>query len=131
MKKRRKYVRSGRNLILAAGLGLLAACSSSAGGGASVNGGKANLEKQTETPRHTEIMRLLKSDCGACHGLTRQGGLGAAIRPQDLADKSVAVISEIILNGVPGTPMPPWRPYLTPDEARWLATALKEGRGLQ
>jgi cytochrome c55X len=33
----------------------------------------------------------------------------------------------IILDGVPGTPMPGWRPLITEAEARWIAGTLKEG----
>ena len=31
----------------------------------------------------------------------------------------------IILDGIPGTAMPPWRPLMTEDEALWIANYLK------
>ena len=37
-------------------------------------------------------------------------------------------LEAVILDGVPGTPMPPWRPLLTPAEAAWIAQKLKSGR---
>ncbi len=36
---------------------------------------------------------------------------------------------DVILNGVPGTPMPPWRGEISPDEARWLVLQLRNGKG--
>ena len=33
----------------------------------------------------------------------------------------------IILDGVPGTPMPGWRPLMTEAEADWIANVLKLG----
>jgi cytochrome c55X len=77
--------------------------------------------------RQAELIHLLKHDCGSCHGLTLKGGLGPALRPSDLAGKPAAFLAEVILDGVPGTPMPPWRGALTPAEAVWLAEALKSG----
>ena len=47
--------------------------------------------------------------------------------PPDLAGKSAEALASIILDGVPGTPMPPWRGELSPRDARWIAQKLKEG----
>jgi cytochrome c55X len=33
----------------------------------------------------------------------------------------------IILDGVPGTPMPPWRALLSEGDARWIAERLQQG----
>jgi cytochrome c55X len=33
----------------------------------------------------------------------------------------------MILDGIPGTPMPPWRSELTPAEAAWLVDRLRRG----
>lgn len=146
MKKQKKYARLARNLVLASAIGLLAACSSSTGGAkvgeAKAGGTKVSEAKVSsgtkmdtvvagETPRQAELMRILRGDCGACHGLTRRGGMGSPIRPSDLVGKSRSMLAEVILDGVPSTPMPPWRPYITPDEAMWLATVLKQGIGLK
>ena len=40
-----------------------------------------------------------------------------------LADRDGLAL--IILDGVPGTAMPPWRPLLTEAEALWIADYLK------
>lgn len=82
------------------------------------------------TARQAELLYLLKHDCGSCHGMRRHGGLGSPLEPASLAGRSTADLAVVILDGVPGTPMPPWRPFLTPDEARWLAGVLRDGRGM-
>jgi cytochrome c55X len=81
---------------------------------------------RAETP-HAKLVALVRQDCGSCHGLTLGGGLGPALLPENLAGKSVEGLALIILDGVPGTPMPPWRGELSPDDARWIAQKLKEG----
>ncbi len=73
------------------------------------------------------LTHLLVQDCGSCHGLTLQGGLGKPLLPDTLADRSAEVLAEIILDGIPGTPMPPWRGLVTADEALFLAETLKRG----
>jgi cytochrome c55X len=77
--------------------------------------------------RSAELRNLLLQDCGSCHGLTLKGGLGPALLPEQLRGKPESYIADTILYGRPGTPMPPWRPFLTPEEARWMARLLKEG----
>jgi len=78
--------------------------------------------------RQAQLMRLLDEDCGSCHGLTRQGGLGPALTKQALAGKSPIMLREVILNGRPGTPMPPWKPFLSTAEADWLVQVLIQGK---
>ncbi len=73
------------------------------------------------------LTHLLVQDCGSCHGLTLQGGLGKPLLPETLADRSVEVLAEIILDGIAGTPMPPWRGLITEAEALFLAETLKRG----
>ena len=77
--------------------------------------------------RQAEIFRLLHGDCGACHGGNLNGGLGPALKSPNLDRLTVEAIKTTILNGRPGTPMPPWNPFLTDDEASWLAQQLKRG----
>lgn len=77
--------------------------------------------------RQTQLLHLLRHDCGSCHGLTMRGGLGPALSPQALAGKDDRVLTEIVLEGVPGTPMPPWRFELSRDEAAWMIARLKMG----
>lgn len=74
------------------------------------------------------LEHIITQDCGSCHGLTRKGGLGRPITPEALADADPESIANIILDGVPGTAMPPWRPLITEDEALWMANYLKNGK---
>ena len=77
--------------------------------------------------RQHELMNLLKQDCGSCHGLTMQGGLGPPLTPQALSDKPREAMVATIVNGRPGTPMPPWGNQLSATEIRWLVDNLYEG----
>ena len=79
------------------------------------------------TQRQNELLYILEQDCGSCHGLTLKGGLGPALMPRRLQDLSNADLTEVILDGVPGTPMPPWRPLLSEQEAQWLSKVIKSG----
>jgi cytochrome c55X len=77
--------------------------------------------------RQEELLYRLRQDCGSCHGMTLKGGLGPALLPDTLAARSEHDLAAVILNGVPGTPMPPWDFEISGDEARWLARQLKRG----
>ena len=82
---------------------------------------------QPEGARRAELVNMVRQDCGACHGYTLKGGLGPSLLPEALAQRDVLLIESVILNGRPGTPMPPWRPFLSEPEARWIAEQLKKG----
>ncbi len=71
------------------------------------------------------LEHMLKQDCGSCHGLTFKGGLGLPLTSEALAGAEPESLANIILDGVPGTAMPPWRPLLSEDEAMWMANYLK------
>ncbi|CAO3433107.1 c-type cytochrome [Azospirillum doebereinerae] len=77
--------------------------------------------------RQAALLHMLRQDCGACHGMTLKGGLGTPLLPADLAAKAPDALADVVLDGVPGTPMPPWRGLLTADEARWMIDRLREG----
>jgi len=70
------------------------------------------------------LERLVRQDCGSCHGLTLKGGLGPDIRAQTLAHWDRDGLTQVILDGIPGTAMPPWRPLLSDAEARWISDYL-------
>jgi len=87
-----------------------------------------NMAHADPTPaRQAELQHLLLQDCGSCHGLTLRGGLGPALTPAALAGKSPEMLRTVILHGRPGTPMPPWQPFLSVAEAEWLVARLLEG----
>jgi len=74
--------------------------------------------------REAELERLVRQDCGSCHGMTLKGGLGSDLRAATIAGTEPQTLASIILDGVPGTAMPPWRPLLTEGEALWIAEYL-------
>ena len=77
--------------------------------------------------RQTELLHRLKHDCGSCHGMTLKGGLGPALLPAHLAERSDEELLEVILEGRPGTPMPPWDFEIPRAEAAWLVQQLRKG----
>lgn len=77
--------------------------------------------------RKAELLYLLKQDCGACHGMRLKGGLGPALTAERLAPYDIDFLTLTIIQGRPGTPMPPWGPFITEQEAHWLARQLKQG----
>ena len=88
-------------------------------------------EAPISAQRQQELLYLLHQDCGSCHGLTLKGGLGSPLLPVNLADKSDAALVEIIMQGLPGTPMPPWQNLLKKDEAAWMVRVLKSGNTVE
>ncbi len=78
--------------------------------------------------RKSELSYLVRQDCGSCHGMTLKGGLGSALTSRRLADEDTEALAAIILHGIPGKPMPPWRGLLQEDEALWIAEALQKGQ---
>ncbi|AMN47252.1 hypothetical protein ACG33_09120 [Steroidobacter denitrificans] len=77
--------------------------------------------------RTHELVRMVRQDCGACHGFTLKGGLGPPLLPESLRDKSVQFLRYTVLFGRPGTPMPPWNAFLTEAEADWIVRQLMTG----
>ena len=91
----------------------------------------AETTLSTDVPsadRQRELLHLVRQDCGSCHGLTLQGGLGPSLRPESLQDKPLESLVATIYRGRPGTPMPPWERFLSEQEARWLVERLLDGR---
>jgi len=78
-------------------------------------------------PRQQELVRMVRQDCGSCHGMRLTGGLGPALTPDAMADKPVEALLATIYHGRAGTPMPAWRSLLTEDESRWIAERLRSG----
>ena len=85
------------------------------------------LAEPLSIKRQQELTYLVRQDCGSCHGMTLKGGLGSALLPENLKDSDTDILAGIILDGIPETPMPPWRGLLKEDEAMWIAQALKKG----
>ncbi|MDJ0943094.1 MAG: cytochrome c [Kiloniellales bacterium] len=99
----------------------LSAVALAAWGVAAGTAGKPTPERQAA------LSYLVRQDCGSCHGMTLKGGLGRPLLPEALAGAEAEALAEVILDGIPGTPMPPWRGQLSEAEALWIARALKRG----
>ena len=82
---------------------------------------------EVDPARQAELDHLLRHDCGSCHGMTLKGGLGPSLLPEALHGKPAQFLESTILNGRFGTAMPPWRRFLTEEEARWMVKRLIDG----
>jgi cytochrome c55X len=89
---------------------------------------QSGFTAEVSPARQSELRNLLKNDCGACHGLTLQGGMGPALLPENLAGKPDELLVTTILEGRKGTAMPPWKPFMNRDEAVWLVGVLRDGK---
>ena len=77
--------------------------------------------------RQDALVRMVRQDCGSCHGMKLTGGLGPALTREALAAQPLSSISATIFHGRPGTPMPPWRSMISENEAAWIAQQLQQG----
>ena len=89
--------------------------------------GATRPARAIDAARQSELTSLVRQDCGLCHGMTLQGGLGNPLLPMALEHLDADSIASIILDGVPGQPMPPWKGLLSQEDAVWIAKRLKEG----
>ncbi|MBX9835663.1 MAG: cytochrome c [Burkholderiaceae bacterium] len=88
----------------------------------------ASALAQMPTPeRQQALVRMVRQDCGSCHGLHLTGGLGPALTPEALANKPLDSMAATIYGGRPGTPMAPWKAMLNEADALWIAQQLFAG----
>lgn len=104
----------------------LAALAALAGGGALAQA-DAGTAGEPPAARREQLVRMVRQDCGSCHGMRLTGGLGPALTREALADKPAGSMAATIFHGRPGTPMPGWRAMLSEAEARWIAERLMLG----
>jgi cytochrome c55X len=77
--------------------------------------------------RQQTLVRMVRQDCGSCHGMRLTGGLGPALTREALAERPLDVLVATTLHGRPGTPMPGWRTMLSESDALWIAQQLQAG----
>ncbi len=87
----------------------------------------AFAQSAPDATRSAELVRMVRQDCGSCHGMRLTGGLGPALTREALADFPLDSLAAVIFHGRPGTPMPPWKAMLSEPEARWIAVRLQQG----
>ena len=87
----------------------------------------ASAADEPDTARKQQLVRMVRQDCGSCHGMHLTGGLGPALTREALAGRSLDSVTSAIFDGRPGTPMPPWSAMVSEDEARWIAVRLQAG----
>ncbi len=77
--------------------------------------------------RQQTLVRMVRQDCGSCHGMRLTGGLGPALTREALAERPLAALVATTLHGRPGTPMPAWHAMLSEADALWIAQQLQAG----
>lgn len=77
--------------------------------------------------RQQALVRMVRQDCGSCHGMKLTGGLGPPLTHQALAERSLETLVATTLHGRPGTPMPAWKTMLSASDALWIAQQLQSG----
>jgi len=86
-----------------------------------------NAPSAPDTGRQQALVRMVRQDCGSCHGMRLTGGLGPALTAAALAGKPLESLEATIFGGRPGTPMAPWSSMLTESDAHWIAEQLLTG----
>lgn len=77
--------------------------------------------------RQQLLVRMVRQDCGSCHGMLLTGGLGPALTRDALAGRPLGALVATTLHGRPGTPMPGWKSMLSDSDAVWIAQQLHAG----
>jgi cytochrome c55X len=86
---------------------------------------------EPDPARQAQLVRMVRQDCGSCHGLRLTGGLGPALTRDTMAPLPLDNLAATIYHGRPGTPMPGWKSMLSEADARWIAGRLQAGFPLE
>jgi cytochrome c55X len=77
--------------------------------------------------RRQALVRIVRQDCGSCHGMRLTGGLGPALTREAMAERPLDSMVATIYHGRPGTPMPGWKTMISEADALWIAQQLAAG----
>lgn len=77
------------------------------------------IDLETATIADQPLAQFFSDTCGGCHGLNREGGTGPALVPSRLPAPPEFYFQTIV-EGRPGTIMPPWGSQLSDDEINIL-----------
>jgi len=75
--------------------------------------------------RQAQLIRMVRQDCGSCHGIQLTGGLGPELTQARMLDIPFDSLLATIYNGRPGTPMPGWKSMISEADATWIARQLQ------
>ena len=84
-----------------------------------------------DAAQQTRLIRMVRQDCGSCHGIQLTGGLGPALTAQTMRDIPLDNLVAVIYHGRPGTPMPGWKSMISETDASWIAQQLQVGFPLE
>lgn len=87
----------------------------------------AHAQVAPDAARQRELVRMVRQDCGSCHGMHLTGGLGPPLDAARLAQWPLESLVATIHQGRPGTPMPGWAPLISREDSRWIAQQLQRG----
>lgn len=92
-----------------------------------VSPARADIGSVPDRSRQQELSRLVRQECGFCHGLRLTGGLGSPLTAEALQDRPAEAMVATILYGRGGTAMPGWAPFISESEAGWIVEQLQKG----
>ncbi len=84
-----------------------------------------------DAAHQARLVRMVRQDCGSCHGIQLTGGLGPALTRERMADFPFDSLVAVIYHGRPGTPMPGWKSMISEADAHWIAHQLQAGFPLE
>jgi len=76
-----------------------------------------------------DVANVFEKECQGCHGPNHEGGVGADLRPNKIAKKNSYMLAQTILNGRPGTAMPPFKDKLNKADAQKMVDYLQHFKG--
>ncbi len=78
-----------------------------------------------------KLVRMVRQDCGSCHGIQLTGGLGPALTRDRMIEIPLDSLIATIYHGRPGTAMPGWKSMVSEADANWIARQLQAGFPLE
>ena len=91
----------------------------------------AGAQGTPDPDRAAQLVRMVRQDCGSCHGIQLTGGLGPALTQDAMRAIPQGSLAAVIYHGRPGTPMPGWKTMLSEADAAWIARQLQTGFPLE
>lgn len=75
--------------------------------------------------------RLYIAGCAACHGAAGEGAVGPSLRNNTfISEANDEALRQVIVEGIPGTSMPPWEGDLSEKEVSDLVALMRNWQGL-